>query len=131
MSEVDQPPQTLDPDLRDKLDLQDEDPGQFIHCRHCAHIITSASQRIDVQGGHDHHFVNPHGFNFHVGCYAQALGCDISGGYEAADSWFGGYVWQIASCAGCQGHLGWYFSPHSGTGQPFYGLILDRLQEQR
>lgn len=127
MSEVDQPQDILDPDLKSKLGITDEDPGDYIFCAACSHVISSSSQRIDVQGSHDHHFVNPHGFNFHVGCFAQALGCDISGGYEAADSWFMGYVWQIASCAGCHGHLGWYFS--SQRGEPFYGLILDRLQE--
>ena len=130
MSEVNDPVDTLDPKLKSMLEIAEPDDKNFIYCATCSNIITQASQRIEMHGSHDHHFTNPHGFQFHVGCFAQALGCDISGGPEAADSWFSGHVWRLASCADCKVHLGWYFSLPSGD-NPFYGLILDRIQEDQ
>ncbi len=131
MSEIKDPENsTLDPTLRSMLEIEDSDDKNFLYCGTCSTVITTASARINVTGSHDHHFTNPHGFSFHVGCFANALGCDISGQPEAADSWFMGHSWRIASCAECQTHLGWYFSTASGAGF-FYGLILNRLQEDR
>ncbi len=127
MSEVKNPKQSeLDPALRSMLGIQETDDKDFIYCAACATVITAPSQRIEVNGRHDHYFINPHGFEFHVGCFRHALGCDISGQPEAADSWFMGYVWRLATCGGCQAHLGWYFA--TGTNEDaFYGLILNAL----
>lgn len=135
MSEVKDPPNTtLDPKLRSMLEIEDSDDKNFIYCGFCSHVITEAHERIEVNGSHDHNFTNPHGFSFHVGCFGNALGCDISGKPEAADTWFMGYFWRIASCAGCQAHLGWYFAratSSKGAADYFYGLILDRIQEDK
>lgn len=131
MSEIKDPPaSTLDPKLKSMLDIESDDDKNFIFCATCSHTITRADERIQVQGSHDHHFTNPHGFEFHVGCFANALGCDISGAAHAADSWFMGYVWRIASCAECHVHLGWFFRAIQGEDY-FYGLILDQIQEDR
>ena len=130
MSEVKTPPgSTLDPELRSMLEIEDADDKDFIYCAACSHILTRCDERIEVNGSHGHHFTNPHGFSFHVGCFANALGCDISGAPEAADSWFMGYFWRIATCGECQTHLGWYFARANGA-EFFYGLILDRIQEE-
>ncbi len=130
MSEVKDPPaSTLDPKLSSMLDMTEEDDKNFIYCATCSHIITRPQHRIEVNGSHDHTFTNPHGFTFHLGCFSDALGCDISGKPEAADTWFMGFVWRLASCAECHAHLGWYFSRPSGDDY-FYGLILDRIQEE-
>ena len=112
------------------LELDDSHDKNFIYCGQCSHVITQAAQRIEVNGSHAHLFTNPYGIEFHVGCFAQALGCDISGAAEAADTWFMGYFWRIASCAECHAHLGWYFAQANGEDY-FYGLILDRIQEDR
>ncbi len=129
MSEIKDPPaSTLDPKLRSMLEIDDSNDKNFIYCGQCSHVITQATQRIDVNGSHAHFFTNPFGIEFHVGCFAQALGCDISGRAEAADTWFMGYFWRVASCAECHAHLGWYFAQASGEDY-FYGLILDRIQE--
>ncbi len=134
MSEIKDPPNTtLDPKLRSLLDDQSEDKrGNYIYCANCSHVLTTSDQRIDVNGSHEHYCTNPHGFEFHLGCFAEALGCDISGQAYAADSWFMGYAWRLAACAECHTHLGWYFAVTAdGTPAYFYGLILDRIQEEQ
>ncbi|MEM7003329.1 MAG: cereblon family protein [Pseudomonadota bacterium] len=132
MSEVKDPEQsTLDPELKSILDVAQPDPQDLLYCATCGHVITSNAERIMVNGSHDHDLTNPHGFSFHLGCFAQALGCDISGHGEAADSWFMGYMWRLATCANCQNHLGWYFSGVApGSQDYFYGLILNALTSQ-
>ena len=128
MSEVDNPPaSTLDPDLKSMLEIDETDDKNFIYCATCSNVITKPAERTEVNGSHTHHFTNPHGIRFHVGCFANALGCDISGSGEAADTWFMGYVWHLASCSECHTHLGWYFSRSE---HQFYGLIVDRIQEE-
>lgn len=127
---VDKKRQSLDPKLRDLLERDEEDAKGFIYCGVCSTVIGRVDDRIEVGGSHDHHFTNPHGYLFHIGCYRDALGCSISGMPEAADSWFMGFQWRIAACAECQRHLGWYFdrAAPGGESQFFYGLILDRIQ---
>ena len=134
MSEIKNPSDTtLDPKLRSLLDDQLPEPAEnFIYCATCSHVITTIAEKIGVHGQHEHFCVNPHGFEFHVGCFSQALGCDITGPSYAADSWFMGYAWKLATCAQCQTHLGWYFTATGASVAPnfFYGLILDKLQEE-
>jgi hypothetical protein len=119
---LDKDRQGLDPKLKEIVEETDRD---FIYCGTCSNVLARSSDRIDIGGSHDHHFSNPFGIRFHVGCFAQALGCTISSDPVAADTWFAGYQWQIASCADCRAHLGWYFDRAE---EYFYGLILDRIQ---
>lgn len=131
MTEVKNPDQSiLDPKLKSMLEIQTPKDKNFIYCSACSNVIASPADRISVNGSHDHHFMNPHGFEFHLGCFAEALGCDISGNGEAADSWFMGFVWRLATCAQCHTHLGWYFSRPGGETY-FYGLILANIQEEQ
>lgn len=128
MSEIEDPQQSnLDPNLKSMLEIDQPDDKDFIYCAACSHVITQRGAKIEVNGSHGHHFTNPHGFEFHVVCFSQALGCDISGQPEAADSWFMHHFWQLASCAECHDHLGWYFTHGSSY---FYGLILNSIQEE-
>ncbi len=120
----------LDPELQALLDREEADARDFIYCGTCSTVIGRKADSIEVNGSHDHRFTNPYGFLFHIGCFREALGCNIVGSPEAADSWFMGFHWRIASCGECQRHLGWYFdrvAPGS-DGEFFYGLILDRIQ---
>ncbi len=128
---VDKPRQAdLDPKLREVLE-SDQPDRNYVYCAQCSHVISSARERIEVGGSHTHHFTNPYGFAFHLGCFRQALGCAISGAPTAADTWFPGFRWRYASCENCNQHLGWYFaSDAGGDGQDsFYGLILNRVQQ--
>ncbi|NIP13882.1 MAG: hypothetical protein GWM88_03690 [Pseudomonadales bacterium] len=119
---LDKTRQGLDPKLKE---IVEEGERNFVYCRICSHVLTRSVERIEVSGSHEHHCTNPYGISFHIGCFAEALGCDISGEPMAADTWFAGFRWRHASCAECHQHLGWYFE--SGE-RYFYGLILDRIQ---
>lgn len=100
--------------------------GARLACRRCLSVVTDASQRIAVGGAHAHHFVNPHGVEFDVGCFADASGCVTVGEASTYWSWFPGFAWLVEVCALCGTHLGWLFLSPDAL---FHGLILDRLVE--
>ena len=98
-------------------------PDAPLVCARCGHPITRERHRTAVNGRHAHTRVNPHGYVFHFGCFAQAEGCRVLGPPTAEDSWFPGFVWEYAHCAACRTHLGWAFH---GEGD-FFGLLMERL----
>lgn len=122
---VDKERQALDPKLREILEREKAEDKDYLYCGMCSNVITRGADRIEANGSHDHVLTNPHGFEFHLACFSEALGCSISGQRTAADTWFPGFEWRLATCAECQQHLGWYFDK---SDQFFYGLIVDRLQ---
>jgi len=105
--------------------LEAQTPQERLVCRQCGQIITDASQRISVDGSHQHTFANPHGIVYEIGCFQAVSGCGASGAPSEDFSWFRGYRWRIILCINCLTHLGWSFN-HT-TGHSFFGLILDRL----
>ena len=124
--------ESLNPELKGLLEQETREDRDFIYCGTCSAVIGRNSDRIEINGSHDHRCTNPYGFVFHVGCFREALGCGIAGAPEAADSWFLGFQWRIAACGECQRHLGWYFDRVSPGADDdfFYGLILDRIQHE-
>lgn len=126
---LDKERQGLDPKLKAIVDeeAEERDERDFVYCSMCSHVLAKKSDRIDIAGSHDHRFTNPYGLEFHIGCYAEALGCAISGNREAADTWFPGFQWRLASCEDCRRHLGWYFDQ---ADVHFYGLIVDYIQDE-
>lgn len=94
-------------------------------CAACDAPISAQTWALTVEGAHEHRFVNPHGYLFHVGCFRHAPGCRPQGDEHAEYSWFPGRRWQLAGCATCSVHLGWGFLGREPT---FFGLILDRLR---
>ena len=123
---LDKERQALDPRLKALLEESEEPGKDFVRCGVCSHVVARQSDRIEVNGGHAHRFTNPYGITFNVGCFAQALGCSISGERVAADTWFAGFRWRLATCEDCGEHLGWYFDQAEVF---FYGLILDKIHE--
>jgi len=121
--------QALDTNLLESLQGNEVQPKDYIVCALCSNVVTEANMAIELGGNFRHQVTNPHGFEFTLGCYRQALGCNIQGQREHADSWFPGYQWRLANCADCLQHLGWYFDASSSQAQGdfFYGLILDRI----
>lgn len=105
------------------------DDSARLLCRHCGHAITSEAEMIEIGHSHHYRFTNPAGITYSVGCYRNAPGCAISGAATAEDSWFGGYLWQFASCCECGEHLGWYYQNPSQ--RFFFGLIPDRLANRQ
>lgn len=122
MDILDKERQGLDPKLKEMVEDTDK---SFVYCRMCSNVIARSSDRIEINGSHDHRFVNPYNIRFHIGCFAEALGCAISGERVAADTWFPGFQWRHATCGDCGQHLGWYFDRADDY---FYGLILNRIQ---
>ena len=108
-----------------------------IVCAACGAIVTAAKDRIAVQGAHEHRFMNPAGFTYHIGCFASAIGCTIIGPDSLEYPWFPGFSWRYAMCGSCGRHLGWHFRKARTTREEeseendagFFGLILDRLVE--
>ena len=98
---------------------------EALRCAVCEHRISERAYRIEMSGAHEHTFVNPHGFAYHIGCFAAAPGCVHLGETESAFSWFPGWSWQVAACARCRTHVGWIYRL---AGQQFHGLILDTLR---
>ena len=101
-------------------------------CRACDQLITDLRHRISVQDSHEHRFMNPGGFLFHIGCFDQAIGCQVIGPDSWEYPWFAGFAWRCAHCGGCGRQLGWNFrqteAPAAGTAASFFGLVLDRLR---
>ena len=96
-----------------------------LRCIVCEHRISERAYRVEMQGAHEHRFVNPAGYAYVIGCFAAAPGCVHTGPTETAFSWFPGWAWQVAACAKCRAHVGWIYRL---AGQQFHGLILDRLR---
>ena len=123
---LDKQRQGLDPRLQSIVDREAADARDLVVCATCSHVIARKSDRVEIGDSHTHRFTNPYGLEFHIGCFADALGCAISGSPVAADTWFPGFHWQLASCENCRNHLGWYFDR---ADEFFYGLILDTIQD--
>lgn len=112
----------LIPDLQERENLP---RGDLILCRFCHAAITSKHEELTIGGNHQHCFINPNGFQFLIGCFTLAPGCDISGPATDEFTWFKGYVWQTARCSDCGEHLGWLYQ--NGEAKQFFGLIIDKL----
>lgn len=95
-----------------------------LFCAACRHPVTHQDERIPVQGGHEHTFINPHGITYRIGCFHDAAGCAPVGEATQEFTWFSGYTWRIALCAHCRAQLGWRFQ---SDGDYFYGLITAQL----
>lgn len=117
--------ETLDPKLKELIDDESRPKEGFLFCTACSHVIGHVQDRIEVQGSFEHTCTNPHGYVHRFGCHRDAPGCAIGGDRQAADSWFRGFHWRLASCANCGTHMGWLFDRQEAH---FFGLILDRIQ---
>jgi hypothetical protein len=99
-----------------------DDP--WLRCAACGHPIAREEAAIDVQGTHVHTFVNPAGHAYTIRCFAEAPGCRGEGQESTFWTWFPGFAWRIALCAGCGAHVGWSFRSDTGG---FWGLVADRV----
>jgi len=113
------------PDIEAQEELEQDLEGVDYLCKFCRRKITTASEKIVVNGQHTHMCANPYGLLFEVGCFARASGCLTTGVPTLEFTWFPGYAWSIALCANCANHMGWHYTAQPSSG--FYGLILDHL----
>ncbi len=105
----------------------EEENEKAIRCANCGFGITTAKERMDMDGRHIHVFNNPAGYIFEIGCFASAPGCVNRGEPTMEFTWFSGFAWQFALCGNCSAHLGWRYQ--SRGGRSFYGLILAHIAE--
>ncbi len=101
---------------------------QWTFCRSCGNRIALLASRSELDGCHLHRRTNPGGIEFEFAIFTQAPGCGTVGGPVEQDSWFRGYTWELAVCAGCAEHLGWRFA--SRESDCAYGLIVAKLVER-
>lgn len=99
-------------------------PDAMLRCRRCDHAITPAAARVSRAGAHVHTRINPDGWVYQLGCFAEAPGCVTTGPATTEHTWFVGHAWRVALCAACGEHLGWRFE---AAADAFWGLILERL----
>ncbi|MEJ7600208.1 MAG: cereblon family protein [Kofleriaceae bacterium] len=118
------------------------DDAAAVRCAPCAHRLSERAYRSEINGAHEHTFVNPGGFLHHLGCFVAAPGCIHVGATEQAFTWFPGWSWQVALCGQCRAHVGWLFRCGGGQLRPplplgqtasglsgqFHGLILAMLR---
>jgi hypothetical protein len=97
--------------------------GQRWCCAICGTYVTDDGHRINIDGSHEHHKINPHGHSFRFRSFKYAEGCGRTGQPTAEYSWYTGYLWQFAQCVRCKTQLGWYFA---GV-ESFYGLINQQI----
>ncbi len=118
-------------DLDEWLEKQKarDSAGRPIRCARCGQPVSTTDQRIELCGTHEHRFENPAGILFHIGCFRHAPGCRCVGEATLAWTWFPGHAWSMALCRRCGSHLGWGYGPGT-TGDAFFGLILDRLDQE-
>jgi hypothetical protein len=95
-------------------------------CARCRSLVTSRAAAIPMRGSHAHTFANPHGFEFRIGCFADAPGCVEVGAESTYWTWFEGFTWRVSVCRHCGEHLGWLFRSPDAR---FFGLILDHLTQ--
>ena len=111
--------------IEDEVKEETVDKKWHIICAECSQGITGDSERIEVNGAHEHTFINPSGIIFHIGCFARVFETKISGSATEQWCWFKGYNWRIVCCARCGTHLGWVYMAHGEI--RFFGLIFNRL----
>ena len=109
-------------------ELRASEPVRWLQCLHCNQNVTRSSDRIEVNGKHEHSFINPVGVIYRIGCFGRAVGIIEVGEASSHFTWFAGHVWRIALCRGCERHLGWTFR---GGESHFSGLVLNQLKEAR
>jgi len=94
-----------------------------VHCVKCGYAL---ALREGDEGSTV--FMNPEGVGCNIGRFAKAAGTHVSGPAFSEGSWFEGWKWRVAECAGCQAHIGWRYERLRET--PFWGLIWDCVREE-
>lgn len=68
--------------------------------------VASASDVMSMSNeGTGGAFVNSHGYVHDMITLHRAINAECDGEPETEHSWFPGYAWTIAYCAGCANHL--------------------------
>lgn len=103
-----------------------------LRCRYCMTEVASARDVLSMSNeGTGGAFVNSHGYVHDMITLHRATNTACEGEPETEHSWFPGYAWTIAYCAGCANHLGWMFTAAQPNLVPgsFWGLRRPAITE--
>ena len=111
--------------------LGDQEENWFC-CRNCDAPIAPSSALMKSDRG-PLVFSNPQGVVFEIVTLSAAQNLKLWGEPTTEATWFSGYAWTVAFCAGCRAHLGWrYDAAVSGvTPASFFGLLRAELVERK
>jgi hypothetical protein len=112
--------------LSDHEEKRAQQPEKAILCATCDSPIARRSDILEVNGKHEHTFINPLGVIYRIRCFSAATGIDEVGEPSDEFTWFRGYCWRVAICRNCSNHIGWTFTSSSSQ---FYGLIAEQISE--
>uniref|UniRef100_A0A0X3P211 Protein cereblon n=3 Tax=Schistocephalus solidus TaxID=70667 RepID=A0A0X3P211_SCHSO len=103
-----------------------------IVCVSCRRNMSSQRDVICLaQEGSLTTYVNPHGIVFDMLTLSRVIqgSIELVGDSSTDYSWFPGYAWTIAQCAGCYNHVGWLFTATSEDLRPrmFWGIKRDAI----
>jgi hypothetical protein len=87
---------------REKTAEDAEEKKSYLICKTCGNAITSEAEGIEINGSHEHTFMNPGGFVFRIGCFVDARGCVLLGVPTDDNTWFPGFSWSCVICSTCQ-----------------------------
>ncbi|XP_020098187.1 protein cereblon isoform X1 [Ananas comosus] len=83
----------------------------LLRCKNCEALIAKRSDMVVMStDGPLNAFVNPNGYVHELITVQKAIGLLLHGAPSKEHSWFPGYAWTVACCAGCESHLGWLFT---------------------
>lgn len=73
-------------------------------------------------------FVNPYGYTRPILTVREARGLVLYGAPSTDFTWFEGYAWTVAGCAGCGQHVGWrYDTTEARRPGCFVGFLLEAI----
>ena len=103
-------------------------------CRRCGQHISDGNHAFAASGTSTTGvFANAHGRVFQILTVRAAQGLLFVGAPTTEFTWFSGYAWRVAVCAGCTTHLGWSFEAARPGLEPvvFFGLLSSEIAERR
>lgn len=110
----------------------DRAPPSTLRCARCLQSVAHPADVISLRGSAPvGTYVNPFGYLHSVITLGAAQQLIVVGTPSTLSSWFTGYAWRMALCAGCGAHLGWRFSSLEADREPagFWGLSRAALIE--
>ena len=109
-------------------------PGAVHACGRCSARVASDVDAVSVGGRpvRSSH-VNPAGIPCEILTFSRVTHVASADPADATEefTWFDGYAWRLAACAGCGLHLGWRYTAARPDLElrEFYGLLVGALRE--
>ena len=100
------------------------EPHQVYRCTQCTLTITRPEHQLSIHGTTHHTRTNGAGFIHRFITFSDATHVQHHGIPTDDFTWFDGFTWEFARCAGCHAHLGWLYQRAT---QRFYGLLMTAL----